>query len=106
MSPITPDEVAKKKGKHIPKEVFDAFDALIVENYVNGKAVVTQHEVVTILNKKLGNLKTEWLNVEEAYEAAGWRVEYDKPGYCETYKAAFTFTRKTPPASAARSGGS
>ena len=25
---------------------------------------------------------------------SGWEVVYDKPGYCETYKANYTFTKK------------
>jgi len=32
-----------------------------------------------------------WLNVEEVYRAAGWAVEYDKPGFNESYSATFTF---------------
>jgi hypothetical protein len=92
MSPISPVQVAKKKGEYIPKEVFEAFDALIVENYVAGRAVVIQDEVVERVKKKVGNCNNKWLNVEAAYEAVGWKVEYDKPAYNESYPAKFIFT--------------
>jgi hypothetical protein len=34
------------------------------------------------------------MDFEPFYEKAGWKVVYDKPGYCESYAANFTFTRK------------
>jgi len=34
-----------------------------------------------------------WLNIEEAYRAADWEVEYDKPAYNETYRAHFIFKK-------------
>lgn len=38
--------------------------------------------------------KKGWLNVEYLFRAAGWEVQYDKPGYNETYEAYFTFSKK------------
>ena len=35
-----------------------------------------------------------WLDVEEAHRAAGWRVEYDKPAYNESYDAFFVFSKR------------
>jgi hypothetical protein len=35
-----------------------------------------------------------WLDVESIFRAEGWKVKYDKPAYCETYKAFFVFSRK------------
>jgi hypothetical protein len=91
MSPITPQQVAAKKERYIPKAVFDVFDALIVENFCAGKAVVKQKDVVERVKKTLPDFKSAWLNVEEAYEAIGWQVYYDKPAYNETYDATFVF---------------
>ena len=34
------------------------------------------------------------LNVETIYRKDGWNVEYDKPGYNESYDASFKFSRK------------
>lgn len=94
MSPITPKLVAKKKADQIPSEVFDAFDALIIQNYCDGKAIVLQKVVVEQVKKSLPDFKPHWLNVEAAYESVGWKVEYDRPGFNETYGAKFTFTAK------------
>jgi hypothetical protein len=34
------------------------------------------------------------LDVEEVFEDVGWDVDYDKPGYNESYQPTFTFTEK------------
>lgn len=31
------------------------------------------------------------LDVEDVFRSQGWKVEYDKPGYNESYPATFTF---------------
>lgn len=36
-----------------------------------------------------------WLDFEDAYRAQGWDVEFDKPGYCESYKAHWIFKPKS-----------
>lgn len=33
------------------------------------------------------------LDVEELYRASGWKVEYDKPAYCEDFEAYFKFSK-------------
>lgn len=35
-----------------------------------------------------------WMDIEPIYRKSGWRVEYDKPAYNETYPATFTFSKK------------
>jgi hypothetical protein len=98
VKPIKPSEVASKKGSDFPDAVFEAFNELIARDFHEGSATVLQSDVVELMIKK--GLKREeiyehgWLNVEEAYRAAGWGVEYDKPGYNETYRADFTFTAR------------
>lgn len=91
--PITPDEV--DEGKHIPAEVIEAFNELIAE----GSGHVKQKDAVARIVQKMGldsNVVYQrgWLNVEGAYRKAGWKVDYDKPGYNETYDAFFVFTRR------------
>lgn len=62
--------------------------------------VIKQDEIVQmLLTIKPGLERSEifdkgWLDIESAYRKAGWHVEYDKPGYCETYVAYWEFTRK------------
>lgn len=93
--PITPDEVGAAKVVHIPAAVFDAFNAEIAKEFTSGAATVKQAAVVERLvaggMKRSEIFHAGWLNVEEAYRAAGWQVEYDKPGYNETGEAYFKF---------------
>jgi hypothetical protein len=99
--PISPDEISDLQKEIFPAEVFDAFNELIAENFSNGYANVEQDTVVNrIIEKGAGNITKHeifhrgWLNVEEVYRKAGWEVDYDKPGYNETYPASFEFKSK------------
>lgn len=95
VKPITPDEVP---GPDIPSKVIAAFNTLIAQNFYKGHAVVMQKEVVELLVKEGMNrdqlFENHWLDVEPIFEKAGWHVEYDKPGYNETYEPSFEFRRK------------
>jgi len=93
--PITPQEVGSAKRQYTPAAVFDAFNAEISLRYVDGRAKVLQEQIMARL-QEAGHKRTEvfangWLNVEAAYESAGWKVTYDKPGYNESGAAYFTF---------------
>lgn len=102
--PITPEEVTSRKGPLFPKYVIEAFNTLIARNYSSGSSTVSQNEVIEeILKGAKQDGKTEltredifkrhYLDVEDVFEEAGWEVEYDKPGYDETYEATFTFRK-------------
>lgn len=103
VKPITPSEVAGQKRESFPDEVFEAFNEIIAANCVNGRSNFTQDAVVKLMVSK--GLKSaeifdkHWLDVEEVYREAGWKVEYDKPGYNEDYSSNFTFTAKRKPQS-------
>ena len=99
VKPITPNEIAEKKTEQIPDGVIDAFNELIAQNYRNGSSTVKQKDAVSRIKAKL-NLEKDndiysnnWLDVEPIYRAAGWKVKYDKPAYCESYDAYFVFSR-------------
>jgi hypothetical protein len=101
MTAIDPKEANRKKSASIPKYVLDAFNELIVANLKDGIAEVGQEEAIDLIMKKApaGTTRNSlfdrnYLDVEEAFEAAGWKVEYDKPGYCEEGEASFTFRAK------------
>lgn len=92
--PIEPK--ALLKGKEFPEEVFEVFNALILEKWDGNCSVILQEEAAKRIAKALKIpfpqvFERRLLDVEPAYRARGWRVEYDKPGYCETYSAFFTF---------------
>lgn len=98
--PISPDQIGEAKRLHFPPAVFDAVNGLIAENFTGGRANFTQDEVVqrilqldsTMTRQKV--FDNGYLNFEEAYRDAGWSVDYDKPGYNESYNANFTFRKK------------
>jgi len=104
--PIRPEDVANQKVNVIPEEVFDAFNRLIIQKFRNGRAYIKQDEVISLIvgnpPKEIQNYsrgdaesyiyKHRWLDVEDAYREVGWKVTYDKPGYCESYTASFEFT--------------
>ena len=101
IKPITPDEV-----KHsIPDFIIEAVNNLIQEKWDGHSAVITQDEILDLVtcdetdwgdNSKPTRKKVfdkGWLDFEPIYRNVGWNVEYDKPGFNETYKAYFKFTK-------------
>lgn len=95
--PIKPSDVVAAKARQIHPLVIDTFNALIVANWSHGRSVISQAAVMAeLVNKHNINrqevLSNNGLDIEDVYRAAGWRVEYDKPGYNESYEATFTFT--------------
>jgi hypothetical protein len=99
--PIKPEDMPKYKAEVFPEFVFQAFNLCIVENFCNGRATVYQKDVMN----KMASLALEegiqlergdifskgYLNVEDVYREAGWKVKYDSPAYCETYEAHYEF---------------
>ncbi len=96
--PIGPDDVVAAKTEALPAAVFDAWNALIAAAWTGSYAKVMQEDAAKALVKATGLTRSEvfdshYLDIEESYRAAGWTVEYDKPGYNESYAASFTFKR-------------
>lgn len=99
VKPITPDNVVELKKTVFPDQVFEAFNEMIARNYLDGKATVKQDDVVDLICEKMNVTSNRifdnnWLDVEDIYRTAGWKVNYDKPAYCESYPAYFEFTKK------------
>jgi hypothetical protein len=96
IKPISPAEVKVNKLAGIPDAVFEAFNTAITKNFDGHSAFVRQEEIVSAL-VKMGHdrhsiFENHWLDIEPVYEKQGWKVEFDKPGYNESYDANFTFT--------------
>lgn len=96
--PISPDEVSDRKVQIFPDAVFESFNELIVENDCGGRSIVKQKDVVKLMESKGLNsaeiYKRGWLNIEEVYRKARWKVTYDKPGYGDNdFDAYFEFSR-------------
>ncbi len=101
VKPITPQEAHDAHEESIPHEVITAFNHLIKTNWnpTSLSAVVPQDAVAKLAAEALDVTEGvlydhHWLDVEDLFRAAGWDVEYDKPGYNESYTASFTFRRK------------
>ena len=107
VKPITPKEVVGKKTSGIPDFVLEAFNMCIAKHWDGRSSNFTQNEVVEnaienappeeqedTVDLRRRIYENRWLDVERIYERAGWKVEYDKPGYCENYEANFTFRKR------------
>ncbi len=96
VEPISPAEALKNKNNTIPPEVIEAFNELIAKNFNGRTATILQKEVAALAANKLSVstdylYKNKWLDVEDVFSERGWEVDYDKPGFNESYDATFTF---------------
>ncbi len=75
--PIRPEEVVKE----IPDAVIESFNELIALEINGCSAKISQKNVIARIRDKLERIKLEWLDVEDIYRVAGWKVTYYNPGY-------------------------
>lgn len=114
IKPITYQEAIDISLKEIPDEVINAFNMLITKNLskVFKIATVKQDDVIqkiielmifnyadigaaqSVRDLRAKIFEEKWLDVEPLFSAAGWKVEYDKPGYSESYSAFYRFSMK------------
>lgn len=97
IKPIKPSEVVAAKA--IPDFVVDVFNKLIARDFDGNESKIRQREVITLLSSDYGVSREQvfqkgFLNIESLFTAAGWEVDYDRPGYNEDYDAFFIFTKK------------
>lgn len=95
---IRPTEVIKARKASMPDVVIEVFNDLITKQFDGHSAYVTQEAAVRALVSK-GLVRNQifsngWLDVEDIFEKAGWKVKYDKPGFNESYDAYFEFSLK------------
>lgn len=96
--PITPDEA--RSNPEVRPEVAEAVNFLIRRSFHNGKAIVLQKDILREMQRRGHNISgviiNKELDIEAAYERAGWKVKYDKPASWagETYDAFFEFVEK------------
>lgn len=103
INPIRPEDVNTGR-RGVPDGVIEAINELIQENRFLKGARFTQNQAVDRILMKMNRghaeyrradvFEKKWLNFESAFEANGWKVEYDRPGYNEMHDATFTFTPK------------
>lgn len=98
IEPIKPSEVAGLKQKRIPNKVIEAFNEMIADNWKGSYARFKKDDVLDKILEKINSTRNEvykqnWLDVEDIYRQAGWKVTYDSPAYCETYDATYEFKK-------------
>ncbi len=102
VEPIKPEDVSELKKERMPDGVIECFNELIADNLHGGSARFTQDKAVNALMRKLclsedkRNVifENHYLDVEDIFRKAGWKVEFDKPAYCESYESNYTFSKK------------
>lgn len=100
MKPLTPQEVSGIiSTREFPDFIIQAFNECIVTSKTRHSGVVYQEDVLVLavaLSKgqytRQQIFDNHWLDVEDHYRAAGWKVEYYKPSYFEEERAHYTFT--------------
>ena len=96
--PITPEEVRAMRIDFIPSVIFETINTMICEKFDGKSATLKQEDILLrVCNESSGLTRQEifnkhYLDIESFYREQGWKVEYDKPGYNETYPATFTFS--------------
>lgn len=96
--PISPEEVRKSRIDYIPSIIFETINELITNNFDGKRSVVKQDDILNRVCTEGSGLSREkvfehhYLDIEDFYRQKGWKVEYDKPAYCESYPATFTFS--------------
>lgn len=99
-TPISPIIASKRKVDSIPSFVIDSVNELIIEKGRKSKkyfeATVYQKDIVARIMSKENVLANyiydnNWLDFEDIFRKAGWKVTYDKPAYYEQYDAFFKF---------------
>ncbi len=96
VQPVTPDEASDLKNESIPDVVVETVNRLIARNMHLGQSKFLQKDLVAeLVEAGLDPAAIQhhgWLDFEDLYRSRGWEVEYDKPGWNETYPASFKFT--------------
>jgi hypothetical protein len=96
--PLRPEDVAEAKTKQCPETVIEAFNKLIALNYSGGSATVKQEDVIAEILATTDTTRElifsrGYLNVEEIFRQAGWKVRYIRPDYTENFPAWFDFKK-------------
>ena len=102
MKPITPQQALDNVEKSFPSFVFEAVNNCINQHCFGKSSFTIKQNVIMDEILKLapeGTTRQEvfdkhWLDFEDAYRKTGWIVNYDKPGYDESYEAFFKFEIK------------
>ena len=102
-----PDEALAHKDNLIPSFVIEAVNTLLAQRFNGSNYCTIKQDEVIDLAMKIGSdagtmppgsgrfsfFDNRWLDFEPLYEKSGWKIEYDKPGFNESYSAFWRFWR-------------
>lgn len=101
VKPLSPSEVLEVRTKLFPDFVLETWNTAIAKNWSGRSSRIEQPDIINLLLAAAPNTASRsdvfdnhWLDIEDVYRAEGWLVEYDKPGYNESYNAYFVFKKK------------
>ncbi|MEO7905122.1 MAG: hypothetical protein ABIR91_04995 [Candidatus Saccharimonadales bacterium] len=97
VKPYSPDEAAQAQSDVIPDIVVETVNRLLAQRASLDHIVIKQRELVELLNER-GLTSSDvfaqhMLDFKEMYRLCGWEVEFDKPGYNESYAPSWKFRR-------------
>ncbi len=103
--PLSPSSV-RVAIPTLPAVVIDVFNELIAREWDGHRAVVLQTDAAELIAQRMGAELHEnpqcrravafergYLDVEATFRAEGWKVEYEKGAYWETWEPFFTFRK-------------
>jgi len=99
MSVITPDKIQMASRKKIPEHIIDSVSEMIAATWDGNRARFTQKDLMDLVLDKSETptrhqiFEQKLFDFEYIFRREGWVVEYDKPGYNESYDATFTFAK-------------
>lgn len=99
IKPISPDDIAAQKANDLPDAVIGCWNSMIARKYSGGTARILLSEASRELQLTVNKTHNEirelgYLDIEDLYRAQGWRVNYDQPGYNESYPAYYEFSKR------------
>jgi hypothetical protein len=100
VKPIRPTEAKSKKLDSIPDEMIEAVNEMIAENLSeSGRSSFKAKDLITRFRTKYSGsedvYKKKWLDFEDIYRKAGWKVSYESPSYGDSdFDPYFTFIPK------------
>ena len=102
--PLSPGDIANAKSSTIPDEVIEAANELLAKRWDGYKSIFTLKELVALARSKRASVEHDSFlfdsgayDIEIPFRESGWAVEFDRPGYNETYEAKFIFHKSTKP---------
>lgn len=99
VKPLSPKQVQEAQQAIIPDAVITAVNEILTREGASERITFTQDTLIARVLELDPSLTRQqlfaghMLDFEPLFRKAGWKVTYDKPGYCESYDAYFEFSR-------------